>query len=99
MSKSELDWDLSDYKKAGIEPPERILADPKACEGDLMTAEEVKQHISDSIGTLLTMIDRESPRLENVRIAFQADLDCLLKLSKISQDEYNEITSSKEMTI
>ena len=95
--KSELAWKLADYLKAGIEPPERLLIDPTACEGELMEPFEVSQHIKDSIGTLMIMLDRQSPRFEDVRLAFLADLAFLLELGKIDQDEYNGITQSEEL--
>jgi hypothetical protein len=33
---SELLWNLADYNQAGIEAPQRIIASPELCEGDLM---------------------------------------------------------------
>lgn len=99
VPKSELAWNLSHYQKAGVEPPDRIMAHPNKCEGGLMTKGEVDQHISDCIGTLLVLLDKGSPRVDKVRAAFLADLDFLLKVSKITEGEYNEITSSEEMMI
>ena len=95
--KSELAWKLADYLNAGIEPPERLIVDPTACEGELMTPAEVAQHIKDSIGTLMIMLDADSPKVTAVRAAFLADLAYLLELGKIDPDEYNEITSSEEL--
>lgn len=95
--KSELAWKLADYRREGIEAPARILADPMACEGELMTQGEVAEFIKDSIGTLLVMQDNGSKRYDTVRQSFLADLECLLKMGKIDQDEYNEITASEEL--
>ena len=64
-----------------------------------MTRGEVDQHISDSIGVLLVLLDDGSPRFETVRQTFLADLDCLRGLGKITADEYNEITSSEELNL
>ncbi|HSX14414.1 MAG TPA: hypothetical protein VLE72_00685 [Candidatus Saccharimonadales bacterium] len=97
--KSELAWRLSDYERAGEEPPERILANPKACEGELMTLAEVDDFIRDCVATMLIMLDRGSERFEEIRTTFLADLDCLLELGKIDADEYNEITSSEEFNL
>ena len=94
---SELAWRLADYQQAGIEAPDRLLKAPEACEGELMTADEVAAFIGDSIGTLLVLLDSGSPKFERVRQVFLDDLDCLLRLGKIDADEYNEITSSEEM--
>lgn len=96
---SELAWKLVDYQRNNQEAPERILADPEACEGELMTTEEVAEFIRDSIGTLLVLLDRGSDRFLVVRDAFWADLDFLLKLGKIDPDEYNEITQSEEFNL
>ncbi len=96
--KSELAWKLADYQQAEMLPPERLASNPQACEGELMTAREVNEHISDCIGTLLVMLDSGSTRFSQVREGFVADLDFLLQLGKITPDEYNEIVSSEEMT-
>ncbi len=97
--KSELAWRLADFQRASLDAPDRLIADPTACEGELMTRSEVDQHIADSIGVLLVMLDEASPRFGPVRAAFLADLDFLLGLGKITPDEYNDITSSEEMMI
>jgi len=99
IRKSELLWCLADYEAAGVEPPERILADPSACEAELMTPEDVAEHIKDSIGTILIMLDHNSPRFKEVRDNFIADLDCLVKVGKLDKDEYNDIRSSEELNL
>jgi len=96
---SELAWKLADYQQANMEAPDRIIADPTATEGELMAPHEVAQHLADSVGVLLVLLDDGSPRFEAVRQSFTADLIYLLKLGKISTGEYNEITSSEEMNI
>lgn len=97
--KSELAWKLDDYLNFEVEPSARIIADPTACEGELMTPEEVRGHIKDSIGTLLIMLDAGSSRFNEVRDNFLADLDFLFKLGKLGEDEYNEIRSSEELNL
>ena len=96
---SELAWKLDDYLNFEVEPPARIISDPTACEGELMTREEVAAHIKDSIGTLLIMLDNGSSRFAEVRGAFLDDLDFLYKLGKLDKDEYNEIRSSEELNL
>lgn len=95
--KSELAWKLADYQNAGVEPPEELIVDPTLCEGEMMTLEDVAGHIKDSTGTLMILLDHNSTRFEETRLAFLADLAFLLELGKIDPDEYNEITSSEEL--
>jgi hypothetical protein len=97
--KSELAWKLADYQRNNIEPPDRLIANPAVCEGELMTPVEVTEFINDSVGTLLVLLDRGSERFLKVRENFKADLDFLLELGKIAEDEYNEITASEEFNI
>lgn len=99
LPESELAWKLADYRRANIEPPERILASPQATEGELMTSAEVADYLADSIGVLLVLLDDGSARFGAVRVAFEADLAYLLKVGKITPDEYNDITASEEMNL
>jgi hypothetical protein len=94
---SELLWKLDDYKKADIEPPERLLSSSQLCEGDLMSQDEVDEFIKDSIATLRILSDKGSPRWEAVAATYRLDLEALLQLGRIDQDEYNELTDEQNL--
>lgn len=88
---SELAWVLKDYEAAGEEPPERIQQRPEACEGELMTDEEVEEYVNDSIATIMILLDQGSSRVPQVHKTFVADLEYLLSIGRLELDEYNEL--------
>jgi len=92
---SELSWKLVDYQAAGIEPPERVLAQPESCEGQLMSDAEVEDYLADSLKTILVLRDRQSPRAATVQQAFLADLEFLLAIGRIDDDQYNELSDEQ----
>ncbi len=96
---SELAWRLADYQAHDQTPPPRIVAAPEACEGELMSPPEVAEYINYSIGSLLVLLDSGSARFYEVRANFEADLDFLLTLGKITPYEYNEITCTEEFEL
>lgn len=90
--KSELAWKLVDYQAEQVDPPHRIVVTPEATEGDLMSDEELAEYISDSMKTLVVL--REKPKTyERVLESFMADLVFLLKIGRIDEDDYNELTN------
>ncbi len=88
---SELAWDLEDYRAHEVDPPESILSNPQACEGDLMTDEEVAQFVKDGIATIMLLRDKGSERTKTVHETFLLDCEFLLSLGRLEQDEYNEL--------
>ena len=90
---SELAWRLANYQAAGAEPPARCVANPELTEGQMMTADEVEEFITDSIATLRILADKRSPRLDDVSTSYQADMAYLLEVGSLSEDDYNELTS------
>jgi hypothetical protein len=93
MIKSELAWTLADYQAAGTEPPARISSNPSLTEGEMMTDEEIEELVKDSIATLRILSDRHSARYAELLSNYQADLAYLTELGRISEDDYNELTS------
>jgi hypothetical protein len=90
--KSELAWKLMDYQAAGVDPPHRIVVTPEATEGDLMSEEEVAEYLADTTRTLRVLRDRPTT-YERVLDSFMADLVFLLKIGRIEEDDYNELTN------
>jgi hypothetical protein len=89
---SELSWTLIDYRSAEIDPPPRILSHPDQTEGEMMTDEEISDHIKDSTATCRIMLDKKSPQFEALVAHYVADLTYLLSLGRISEDDYNDLT-------
>jgi hypothetical protein len=86
--RSELSYKLADYQKAGIEAPERIMANPEHTEGDMMTDDEVFDYSKDSLGVLRVMDEHNPSRAAELRAVFLTDCNYLLKIGRITQDEY-----------
>ena len=89
---SELSWKLADYLEAGAEPPPRILSNPLKTEGEMMSDDEIEEYIKDSIATCRILLDKRSPRYEDLVGNYVADLAYLLSLGRISEEDYNELT-------
>lgn len=92
MNDAELSWTLADYRLHGVEPPSRIESDSTACEGWLMTDDEIEQYVFDGIRTLKILRDKKSDRFEPVRRAFWADLEFLVSIDRLGVDEYDDLT-------
>lgn len=90
---SELAWQLADYNAAGMEPPRRLAANPELTEGQVMTDEEIEAFITDSIATLRILADRQSNRYDAIFENYRSDLKYLTSLGRMSEDDYNELTS------
>jgi hypothetical protein len=93
MIQSELAWQLADYHAAGVEPPARVASNPTGTEGEMMTDDEVEEFIKDSIATLRILSDRHSTRYAEILETYRTDLAYLTELGRISEDDYNELTS------
>lgn len=96
-SRSELSWRLTDYAAAGIEAPERIIANPDLTEGEMMTADEVQEYIKDSIATLRILADKGSDRYSELINAYRADLAYLVEVGSLDEDAYNELTHESNL--
>jgi len=90
---SELAWQLADYQAAGMEPPHRLAASPDLTEGEVMTDEEIEAFITDSIATLRILQDRQSDRYGTIYACYCSDLKYLTSLGRMSENDYNELTS------
>ena len=90
---SELAWQLADYNSAGLEPPRRIASNPDLTEGEVMTDQEIEAFITDSIATLRIMADRRSDRYDAIYENYCSDLKYLTSLGRMSEEDYNELTS------
>ncbi len=88
---SELAWKLADYHAAGEEAPIRVRELPDACEGELMSEEELEEYLRDGIATILILRDKGSDRAESVHQAFLNDAAFLLSIGRLPEDEYNEL--------
>ena len=95
---SELAWTLADYLAMEEEPPERILKDPRATEGLLMSDAEVDEYLRDSVATLLIMRDHGSGRAAEQFSMFLSDLEYLVSLGRLEEDEYNELSNPENYT-
>lgn len=89
---SELSWKLADYLAADHEPPARITDNPEKTEGEMMTDEELDEYLKDSIATCRILLDKRSPRFEQLVEVYVADLTYLLSIGRIAEDDYNELT-------
>jgi hypothetical protein len=89
---SELSWKLADYRAAGEEPPARIVSNPESTEGEMMSDDELEEYIKDSIATCRILLDKRSPRFEDLVGNYVADLTYLLSIGRIAEDDYNELT-------
>ncbi len=92
MKKSELAWNLADYRAAKIDPPARIISNPDLSEGEMMSADEVAEFIKDSIATIRILADKRSSRAEALIDAFETDLGYLVSVGSLDEDDYNELT-------
>ncbi len=90
-SDSELAWRLADYRARGIDPPDRIMAEPDRCEGEMMTDDEVAQYIDDTLRLIYFLAYKKSDRLEPVTQAFFIDLRFLVAIDRLSLADYHEI--------
>jgi hypothetical protein len=88
---SELAWNLTDYKVAGVEPPARCVSNPDRTEGEMMTPEEVEEFVKDSIATLRILSDKQSNQLGRLTNVYLADLAYLKKVGSLGEDDYNEL--------
>ncbi len=91
--KSELAWALADFLEAGTEPSPRHISNPHATEGQMMTDDEIEEFIKDSVATLRILSDKKSPRYAELVANYQADLTYLQELGRITEDDYNDLTS------
>ena len=99
VPKSELAWVLADYLARGEEPPERILAQPQACEGELMSDEEIEQFIIDGLMTLRLLQEKQSAVFEKVRVSFEADMKFLVVIGRLGADDYNELIKAENYSL
>ena len=90
--KSELSWTLADYRKVGEEAPARIVSHPESTEGEMMSDDELEEYLKDSIATCRILLDKRSPRYDDIVAVFVADLQYLLSIGRIGEDDYNELT-------
>lgn len=90
-AEAELSWKLADYQRHGIEPPSRLLNMPDACEGELMTDDEVEAYINDAMAALMILHDRGSERFATVQAAFFADLEYLVSIERLDVEDLAEI--------
>ena len=88
----ELSWTLQDYRDAHVEPPARIIDHPERTEGEMMSDDEIEEYLKDSIATCRILLDKRSPRFEQLVGNYVADLAYLLSRGRISEDDYNELT-------
>lgn len=91
--KSELAWILTDYRAVQADPPARIVSNPSRTEGEMMSDEEVENFIKDSIATLRILSDRKSVRYAEIYDTYCLDLRYLTDLGRMSEDDYNDLTS------
>lgn len=89
---SELSWKLADYLAAHQEPPARITDNPEQTEGEMMSDEELEEYLKDSIATMRILLDKRSPRFEDLVANYVADLTFLMSIGRIAEDDYNELT-------
>ncbi|MBW4061874.1 hypothetical protein HJC99_04870 [Candidatus Saccharibacteria bacterium] len=89
---SELAWHLEDYRAADVDPPARCVSNPDKTEGEMMNEDELEEFIKDSTATLRILADKKSPRYDDIRAIFVADLAYLASVGQISDDDYNELT-------
>jgi hypothetical protein len=94
---SELSWKLADYQAAGDDPPHRIVSHPEKTEGEMMSDDEIEEFIKDSIATCRILLDKRSPRFEEVVANYVADLSYLLSLGRISEADYNDLTQADNL--
>jgi hypothetical protein len=88
----ELSWKLEDYQAAQADPPPRIISNPEKTEGEMMSDEEIEEYIKDSIATCRILLDKRSPRFNQLVSNYVADLAYLLSLGRIGEDDYNDLT-------
>jgi hypothetical protein len=88
---SELAWTLEDYKEYDVEPPERIIQNPKLTEGDLMTEPEIEEYIADCLGVLAVLKDGSPERRAQILASFLTDLAYLRKINRIEDELYGEL--------
>lgn len=93
MEEAELSWTLKDYHRKGIDPPSRLEFDVTACEGRLMTDDEILEYISDGVRTIKVLKDHNSDRLEDVKLRFFADLEFLVSIDRLELDDYHELVA------
>jgi len=91
MADAELSWKLQDYLDRKQEAPERLIANPERCEGELMSEDEIEEYINDAMRALMVMSEQGSERLEQVRSDFFADLEFLVSIDRLAADDYAEI--------
>jgi hypothetical protein len=91
IPESELAWVLADYEAKQEEAPERVKAQPEACEGELMSEAEVEQFIYDGLMTLRLLQQKQSQAFEKVRASFEADMKFLVVIGRLDADDYNEL--------
>lgn len=89
---SELSWTLADYQAAGQEPPARVVSHPESTEGEMMSDGELEEYLKDSIATCRILLDKRSPRYDDLVANYVADLSYLLSIGRIGEDDYNELT-------
>ena len=89
---SELSWKLADYITFNVEPPARIVDNPESTEGEMMSDEELDEYLKDSIATMRILLDKRSPRFEELVANYVADLTFLMSTGRIAEDDYNELT-------
>jgi hypothetical protein len=89
---SELSWKLADYLAASEEPPARIIDNPEQTEGEMMSDDELAEYLKDSIATCRILLDKRSPRFEELVANYVADLNFLMSIGRIAEDDYNELT-------
>ncbi len=94
--KSELGWNLEDYQYHEAEAPDRIIKTPDACEGELMSDDEIQEYIEDSFQVIRVLADHNPEKSLKLRAILQDDLDFLAAIGRLETEDYNELSDLNE---
>ena len=85
-SSSDLSWNLGDYRENHREVPERIKANSKKTEGELMSDEEIEKWFLESVETLKVLRGENDEIFKKIHRGFLNDIEYLIKLSRLDND-------------
>ena len=93
--KSRLAWKQIDYIETNQDIPDTLLFDNLHTEGELMSREEIDLWLSDTNATFCLIRESNEKKFEELFADFEADLQYLVSLRKITDEEKAALLNKK----
>lgn len=94
--KPSLAWNLADYLAHDEEPPQCVIEG--RTEGEILDREEAIDWIVETLRYLRVFLEDYPEKSDTEKQIFELDLAYLVSLGKITEDEYEELTTADNYT-